>query len=335
MERPARGLPPEEDHAVLLRRRAQADTDEVHAARNPGAGLVGAVPGRRVAARRHGRLRQRLHQATGDVVDADVDRLIRAHDFVGVAHRPGERIRHGLVQQRHATVDRPDLADRGRQDRLATEQAGRGLVDLQVAAVDLARGLEHDVALADDRAGANDDRVLVALVAVTGALTVVDDVGHHVALLGAASRTQAVLARSDEVGARVLGLRMAGTRRHDGALDDVRVVAVPVEQDRATVAIHVRPLVAGRSTTFVGRARVAAERALLVAALVAFLVQAATTGEAADAGLEARVDRGRHLELVTGLGVAAERDHADLVRALAVRRLAIRRRQLADLSVEG
>src|SRR5688572_7066618 len=326
------GLLAQEDHAMLLRVGAQADPDEVHAARNPGATLVGAVPRRRVTARRHRALGQRLHQATRDVVHADVDRLVPTHDLVGVAHLARERIRHRTVEQRDA-LDRADLARRRRRDAVA-EQAGRRLVDLQVAAIDLARGLEDDVAFADHQARADDDRVLVAIVAVTGAFAVVDDVGHHVAVLGAAAGAQAVLAGSDEVGTRVHRGRVARTGVHHRALDDVRVVAVPVEQDLATVAVHVLPLVAGRTTAFMGRARVAAERALLLAAVVAVLVQAATAGQAADAGLDARVDRGRDLVGIRRRRVAAEALDRDLVDALAGRALALRSVEFADRRVE-
>src|SRR5687768_18546235 len=56
------GLLAQEDHAMLLRVGAQADPDEVHAARNPGATLVGAVPRRRVTARRHRALGQRSEE---------------------------------------------------------------------------------------------------------------------------------------------------------------------------------------------------------------------------------------------------------------------------------
>src|SRR5688572_12098498 len=207
------GLLAQEDHAVLLRVGAQADPDEVHAARNPGTRLVGAVPRRRVTARRHRAAGQRLHQATGDVVDADVDRLVHAHDLVGEAHPAGERIRHRTVEQRDA-LDRADVARR-RGCHAVAEQAGRRLVDLQVAAIDFARGLEDDGACADHEALADDDRVLVAVVAVTGAFTVVDDGGHHVAVLLAGARADAVLARAFEVGTRVHGRGVARTRLDD------------------------------------------------------------------------------------------------------------------------
>ena len=164
-------------------------------------------------------------------------------------------------------------------------------MDLQVAAIDLATGLEDDVALADDQARANRDVVLVTVVAVTGAFLVIDDVGDHVAVFFAAAGAQAVLARALEVGARVLGLRMARTRADDRALGHVRVPAVPVEQDRLPVTQHVLPRVAGGTAAFVERARVAAERALLLATVVAVLVEAATAGQAAEALLQARMDR--------------------------------------------